>query len=73
MYKYLCVWYNMNNNTFYYKFIRYHNEDYYVGFVNQYNHQLIIYDRVSFYVERVSLSYYTRKELRRLISLLEKF
>lgn len=71
MLKWLCVWYNMNNNTFYYKFIWY-NDDYYVGYVNQYNHKLIIYDEVSFYVEKVSLSYYTRKEIKKLVSLLEK-
>lgn len=73
MYKWLCVWNNLNTNEFYYRFIRNYNEDYHVGFINQYNHKLVIYKEIPFYIEKVSLGgKLKRHTIRKLISFLEK-
>lgn len=73
MLKWLCVWLNLNTNEFYYRFIRNYNDDYKVGFINQYNHKLVIYNEVPFYIEKVSLrSKLKKRTIKRLISFLEK-
>lgn len=73
MYKYLCVWLNLNTNEIYYRFIRNYNEDYYIGYVNGYNHKLVIYKEIPFYIEKVSLFGGIKKRtLRKLINFLEK-
>lgn len=73
MHKWLCVWLNLNTNEFYYRFIRNYNDDYKVGFINQYNHKLVIYNEVPFYIEKVSLRGKLKKRtIKKLISFLEK-
>ena len=74
MKRYLCVWLNLNTNNLYYKFIRNFNNDYYIGFVNQYNHKLMIYEEIPFYIEKVSLfnGKLKKQTIKKLISFLEK-
>lgn len=73
MYKWLCVWLNLNNNEYYFRFIRNYNENYYVNYINQYNHKLVIYKEIPFYIEKVSFTGRLKKSTKRkLISLLEK-
>lgn len=38
----LIVWHNLNNNSYYYRFVSVVNSSYYVGYINQYNHQIIL-------------------------------
>ena len=38
----LLVWHNLNKDTFYYKFSYEKYKKYDVGFINQYNHKLIL-------------------------------
>ena len=73
MYKYLYVWCNLNNNTYYYKLLNHFNNDYFVGYVNQYNHKLLIIDKII--IEKnniISISYLKTKAIRNIISFLEK-
>lgn len=74
MSKWLCVWYNLNNNSYYYRFIRNYNEMYYIGYINNYNHKLVIYSEIPFYIEKVSLfnGKLKRQTIKRLIAFLEK-
>lgn len=36
------VWLNKNNNTYYYKKVKGTYKNYYVGYENQYNHEVIV-------------------------------
>lgn len=38
----LIVWHNLNENSYYYRFVSSVNSSYYVGFINGYNHQIIL-------------------------------
>ena len=38
----LVVWHNLNNDTYYYKFINTLNSKYTVGYINCYNHKIIL-------------------------------
>ena len=73
MYKYLYVWYNLNNDTYYYKLLNHENSDYYIGYINQYNHKLVLFDKIT--IEKNSythLSYLKAKAMRNIITYLEK-
>lgn len=73
MYKWLCVWQNLNTNEIYYRFIRNYNENYHVGYINSYNHKLVIFKEIPFYIEKVSLFGGIKKRtIRKLIHFLEK-
>lgn len=73
MYKYLYVWLNLNNNTCYYKLLNHANPDYFIGYLNQYNHKLLLQDKIL--IDRKRNDYvfiYKKKMARHLISFLEK-
>ena len=39
----LIIYHNLNNDTYYYKIVRFHYfKDYYVGLINQYNHEIVL-------------------------------
>ena len=38
----LVIWYNRNKNCYYYKFVTILKRGYHVGYVNQYNHEIIL-------------------------------
>ena len=62
MYKYLYVWYNLNNDTYYYKLLNHDNTSYYVGFVNQYNHRLLLKDKIV--IDKSSFNKFTYLKIR---------
>lgn len=74
MYKYLFVWLNLNNGTYYYKLLNHGHSEYYIGYVNQYNHRLCLMDKIV--IDKTS-SYYSLKNIkkramRNVINYLEK-
>ena len=72
MYKYLYVWLNLNNDTYYYKLLNHDNTSYYIGFVNQYNHRLILKDKIV--IEKYhhyNFSYLKKRAMRNIITYLE--
>ena len=38
----LIVWHNLNKDTYYYKFITGRYTNYFIGYKNQYNHEIIL-------------------------------
>lgn len=38
----LIVWRNLNDNSYYYRFVSIVNSSYVIGYVNGYNHQIIL-------------------------------
>lgn len=38
----LIVWHNLNDNSYYYRFVSSVKSSYYVGFINGYNHKIIL-------------------------------
>jgi hypothetical protein len=38
----LIVYHNLNDNTYYYKLVRGRYTKYYVGYINQYNHEIVL-------------------------------
>lgn len=73
MYKYLYVWCNMNNGTYYYKLLNHCNSDYYIGYINQYNHKLVIIDKIVIEKNNFSnFNYLKQRTKRNIISFLEK-
>ena len=38
----LIIWYNRNKDCYYYKFVSIKRREYKVGYVNQYNHEIIL-------------------------------
>ena len=38
----LVVWYNRNKNYYYYRFVSVIRREYRIGYVNQYNHQIVL-------------------------------
>lgn len=73
MYKYLYVWCNMNNGTYYYKLLNHFNDNYFIGYVNQYNHKLLLIDKIVIEKNKFySFNYLKRRAIRNVISFLEK-
>lgn len=73
MYRYLVVWYNPKNHTYYHKILKHNYNSYYVGYINEYNHTLILFEDISNYLY-VTKNYFSfkRKLIRFLISFLNK-
>lgn len=73
MYRYLVVWYIPKQRKYYYKILKYDNNNYSVGYVNEYNHVIVIYENISDYLY-ITKNYFNlkRKIIRLLISFLEK-
>lgn len=40
--KKIIVWHNLNKNTYYYKIVKCSYINYYVGYKNQYDHEIIL-------------------------------
>lgn len=40
--KRLIVWFNPNNKTYYYKIVKTYYVDYFVGYKNSYNHEVVL-------------------------------
>ena len=38
----LIVWYNKNKNCYYYRFVSIKKREYKIGYVNQYNHEIVL-------------------------------
>jgi len=70
--RYLVVWFNPNKNVYYYKLLKFNSNEYYVGFVNQYNHIVVLIDKIQFeYSKRLSIPVKTRIK-KSMISFIEK-
>ena len=68
--RYLIIWYNPKKNIYYYKYVTGIYQDYFVGFVNQYNHVIVLILKLNFYKSKKTP---LRKRLiRKIISFLEK-
>ena len=70
-YKYIVVWLNKNKNNYYFKKVKGTYMTYEVGYINQYNHEVIlvidVYDLV--FKKRTSIK---ERLINRLIDLLNK-
>lgn len=65
----IVVWHNLNKDTYYHKIIKGVYGNHYVGYVNQYNHEIIdIIPNVYFEKSKVSIK---RKVLRKVIFFLQ--
>lgn len=40
--KKIIIWHNLNKDTYYYRIVKGFYRNYEVGFINQYNHQIIL-------------------------------
>ena len=66
----VVVWHNLKKDTYYHKIIKGLYKNYYVGYINQYNHEIIdIIPNVYLKKNKVPLR---KKVLKRLISFLQK-
>ena len=70
MSRYLVVWFVPKTKRYYFKILKHNYNNYYVGYINEYNHIVVIYDDISSYLF-ITRNYYTLK--RRLIRLLISF
>lgn len=68
--RYLIVWHNLNNDSYYYRFIDIISNKYEVDYINQYNHKIILMIDMFRLLERKSLK---EKVITKLISFLQKF
>lgn len=67
----LVIWFNKNKNSYYYKFVSGFYCKYEVGYVNQYDHEVImIIDVYNDLLKKVSLK---KRVITKLISFLQKF
>lgn len=63
------VWLNKNNNTYYCKKVKGTYKNYYIGYENQYNHEVILIIREEdYYYKKISIR---KKFYKRVISFLE--
>lgn len=69
-YRYITIWFNRNKNQYYYKKVKGTYMQYEVGYVNQYNHELLlVIDVTDTLYRQVSLK---TRVINRLIDLLYK-
>lgn len=68
----LVVWHNLNYDTYYYKTIKSYAQYYYIGYINQYNHQLILIIPISTIIPKSLHVSPVRVVLRKFISFLQK-
>ena len=70
----LVIWYNPNNNTYYYKFTKGCYYNYQVGLVNQYNHIVILVIEINeFLFPRYYKVDYRKRIVSSMIRFLKKF
>lgn len=68
----LVVWFNTNKQEYYYRLLKSNLSDYHVGFVNQYNHIVVLVDTIEFqYSKRLNVPVKTRIK-KSMISFIEK-
>ena len=66
----IVVWHNLSKDTYYHKIIKGFYKNYYIGYINQYNHEIIdIIPNVYLKNYKVPLR---KKVLKKLISFLQK-
>lgn len=68
----IIVYHNLNDNTYYYKLVKHRNPNFYVGFINSYNHKIIlIIDNIlpNFYLYREP---FKKRFIKRIITWLQK-
>lgn len=73
-YRYLVVWLNTNNNSYYIKILKHNYNNYYAGYINQYNHKIVVFQDISSYLT-IFKSYRPHFKsiiCKKLISILEK-
>lgn len=70
MYGKIIVWLKPNSHTYYYKIVRGFYADYYVGYKNSYNHEVILI--IDVYRDLVHKEKLLKKVLKKLISFLQK-
>jgi len=70
-YKFIIVWLNRNNNEYYFKKVKGTYIKYYVGYVNQYNHEVLLVIDIHDFYSKNKLPLKT-KLIDRLIGLLNK-
>lgn len=67
----LCViWHNHNTNSYYYRIVKGSYVKYYVGYFNQYNHEVVLLIPLIYTVYRKKQPF-LKKVLKRLISFLQ--
>lgn len=73
MYRYLVVWYKPNNKSYYYKILKHNYNNYYVGYINEYNHVVIVCEDISKFLF-VTKNYYSikRRIVKKLVNFLNK-
>ena len=70
--RYLVVWFNPHKQEYYYRLCKTNYSDYHVGFVNQYDHIVVLFDEITFcYSKRLSVPVKTRIK-KSMISFIEK-
>ena len=45
------IWHNLNNNTYYYKYVKGMYYNYKIGLINQYNHEVILIIDLSHFIK----------------------
>ena len=73
MNKYLVLWLNHNNNKYYYRILKHNFNSYCVGYVNEYNHEVILIDDISKYLIVTKHYSFKKRFIRTLISFLQKY
>lgn len=70
--RYLVVWFNPHKQEYYYRLIKWNYNDYKVGFVNQYDHVIVLFDELKVYTSK-KLNVPVKKRIKRgMINFLEK-
>lgn len=67
----IIVWHNLNYDTYYYKIVKGFYSSYNIGYVNKYNHKIILVIPISNLIYKYKVSP-LRKVLRKFISFLQK-
>lgn len=72
MYKFLVVWFIPKKNVYYFKILKHNYNNYYVGYVNDYNHVVILFENISPYLYICKYNFnIKRKIINKLVSFLE--
>lgn len=71
-YQYIVIWYNKKKQEYYYRKVRGTYMNYEIGYINQYNHEVILVIDVNdlLYIKKPT---FKTKLINRLIDLLNKF
>ncbi len=67
--QYLIIWHNPQKNTYYSKYVTGCYKDYYVGYKNSYDHEIILIIKISYEIPRFNP---IKTLIKKLISLLYK-